>query len=75
MGFVGKLVSLLFDMLSRLVIAFLPKYIMGRIHHAKYMYVYVQNTLCEMPCWMKHKLEPRLLAEISTISDMQILPP
>ena len=26
---------------------------------------YMQNTSCEMPGWMKHKLEPRLLGEIS----------
>ena len=25
----------------------------------------MQSTLCEMPGWMKHKLESRLLAEIS----------
>ena len=28
-----------------------------------------------MPCWMKHKLESRLLGEISITSDMQITPP
>ena len=26
---------------------------------------YTQNTSCEMPGWMKHKLESRLLGEIS----------
>ena len=31
-------------------------------------------TLCEMPGWMKHKLESRLPGEIS-ISDMQMIPP
>ena len=31
---------------------------------------YMQSTSCEMPSWMKHKLESRLLGEISTISDM-----
>ena len=25
--------------------------------------------MCEMPCWMYHKLESRLLGEISTTSD------
>ena len=33
----------------------------------------VQNTSCEMPGWMKHKLESRLLGEISTTSDMQMI--
>ena len=27
-----------------------------------------------MPGWMKHKLESRLLEEISTTSDMQMIP-
>ena len=31
----------------------------------------MQSTSCEMPGWMNHKLEPRLLEEITT-SDMQI---
>ena len=29
----------------------------------------MQNTSCEMPGWMKHKLESRLLGEISITSD------
>ena len=35
----------------------------------------MQSTLCEMPGWMKHKLESRLLGEISITSDMQMTPP
>ena len=35
---------------------------------------YMQSTSCEMPGWMKHKLESRLPGEISTISDMQMIP-
>ena len=34
----------------------------------------MQSTSCEMPDWMTHKLEPRLLGEISTTSDMQMIP-
>ena len=34
----------------------------------------MQNTWCETPGWMKHKLESRLPGEISTTSDMQIMP-
>ena len=34
----------------------------------------VQSTSCEMPDWMTHKLESKLLGEISTTSDMQIIP-
>ena len=35
----------------------------------------MQSTPSEMWGWMKHKLESRLLGEISTTSDMQIIPP
>ena len=36
---------------------------------------YMQSTSSEMWGWMKHKLETRLLVEISTTSDMQMTPP
>ena len=36
---------------------------------------YMQCTSCEMHGWMKHKLESRLLREISITSDMQMIPP
>ena len=36
---------------------------------------YMQSTSCEMPVWMKQKLESRLLGEISITSDMQMPPP
>ena len=32
---------------------------------------YMQSTSCEMPGWMNHKLDSRLLGETSTTSDMQ----
>ena len=36
---------------------------------------HMPTTSCKMPGWMKHKLESRLLGEISIISDMQMTPP
>ena len=36
---------------------------------------YTQSTSCEMPGWMKHKLEWRLPGEISVTSDMQMTHP
>ena len=36
---------------------------------------HVQSTSCEMPGWMNHKLESRLLEEISITSDMQMISP
>ena len=35
----------------------------------------MQSATCEMPGWMKHKLESRLPGEISITSDMQMTPP
>ena len=32
----------------------------------------MQSTSCEMPGWMKHKLESGLMGEISTTSDIQM---
>ena len=34
----------------------------------------MQSASCEMPGWMNHKLESRLLGEISITSDMQMIP-
>ena len=42
--------------------------------HPAYL-TYIQSTSCEMLGWMQHKLESRLLGEISITSDMQITPP
>ena len=35
---------------------------------------YLTYTSCEMLSWMNQKLESRLLGEISTTSDMQMIP-
>ena len=35
---------------------------------------YMQCTSCEMPGWMKHKMESRLMGEISITSDIQMTP-
>ena len=40
--------------------------------HLVYL-TYMQSTSCEMPDWMKHKLESRLLGEISITSDTQMI--
>ena len=41
--------------------------------HLDYL-TYMQSTSCKMPGWMKHKLESRLLGDISITSDMQMTP-
>ena len=42
--------------------------------HPAYL-TYMQSTSCEMPGWMKHKLESRLPGEISITSHMQMTSP
>ena len=42
--------------------------------HPAYL-TYMQNISCEIPGWMKHKLESRLPEEISITSDKQKIPP
>ena len=42
--------------------------------HPAYL-TYMQSTSYEMPSLMKHKLESRLLGEMSITSDMQMTPP
>jgi len=41
--------------------------------HPAYL-TYMQSASCEMPGWMKHKLESRFPGEISIASDMQMIP-
>ena len=41
--------------------------------HTAYL-TYMQSISCDILGWMKHKLESRLLGEISITSDMQMTP-
>ena len=47
------------------------EYIMAVYCHPAYL-TYIQSASCEMPGWMKHKLESRLLGEIPITLDMQM---
>ena len=87
--FVGKVISLLFNMLSRLVITFLPRVSIliswlqspsAVILEAKKESLVIVSTVFQSTChemmgWMMHKLESRLPGEISITSDMQMTPP
>ena len=42
--------------------------------HPAYL-TYMQNISCDMPGWMKIKLESRFPGEISITSDIQMTPP
>ena len=50
------------------------EYVKAIYCHPAYL-TYMQNTSCEMLSWMNHKLESRLLGEITLTSDMQMTPP
>ena len=50
------------------------EYVKAVYCHPAYL-TYMESTSCEMLYWMKHKLESRLLEEISITSDMQMTPP
>ena len=50
------------------------EYVKAVYCHLAYL-TYMQSTSCEMPDWMKHRLESRLLGEISITSDAQMTPP
>ena len=49
------------------------EYVKAVYCHPAYL-TYMQSTSCEMLGWMKHKLESRLPGEISTSSDVQMIP-
>ena len=50
------------------------KYVKAVYCHPAYL-TNMQGTSCEVPGWMKHKLESRLPGEISITSDTQMTPP
>ena len=50
------------------------EYIKAVYCHPVYL-TYIQSASCEMPGWMKHKMESRLPGEISITLDMQMIPP
>ena len=50
------------------------EYVKAVYCHPAYL-TYIQSTSCDMPGWMKHKLESRFLGEISIIAGMQMTPP
>ena len=49
------------------------EYVKAVYCHPSYL-TSMQSTSCKMLGWMNHKLDSRLLGEISTTSDMQMIP-
>ena len=50
------------------------EYVKAVYRHPAYL-AYMHSTSCEMLDWRKHKLESRLLGEVSITSDLQMTPP
>ena len=50
------------------------RYVKPAYCHSAYL-TYMQSTSCQMPGWMKHKLESRFPGEVSITSDMQMTHP
>ena len=50
------------------------KYVKAVYCYPAYL-TFMYSTSCEMPGWMKHKLESRLPGGISITSDIQMTPP
>ena len=50
------------------------EYVKAAYCHPAYL-TYMQSTSCEMPGWMKHKLESKLLGEVSITLDIQMTSP
>ena len=50
------------------------EYVKAVYCHPAYL-TYMQSTSCEMPGWMRHKLESKLPGKILITSDLQMTPP
>ena len=62
------------DMEQRIGSKLGKEYVKAVYCHPAYL-TYMQSTSCEILGWMKHKLESRLLGEISITSDTHMTPP
>ena len=62
------------DLMKQTDSKLVKEYVKAVYCHLAYL-TYMQSTSCEMLGCMKHKLESRLLEEISIISDKQMTPP
>ena len=70
----GKKHQLEWDIKQQTDFKLAKEYIRAVYSHAAYL-TYMQSTSWETLGWLKHKLESRLLGEISITSDMQMTPP
>ena len=61
------------DMEQRIGSKFGKEYVKAVYCYPAYL-TYMQSTSCEIPGWMKHKLESRFPGETSIISGMQLIP-
>ena len=59
------------DMEKQTASKFGKEYVKAVYCHPAYL-TYMENTSCEMPGWMNHKLDSRLPGEISITSNKQM---
>ena len=71
--YAGQEATVRTDVEQRTVSKLGKEYVKAVYCHLAYL-TYMQSTSCEMLGWMNHKLESRLLGEISTTLDMQMIP-
>ena len=83
MDILGKIMSLLFNMLSKFVIAFILRSKLLLIAWLQTTSIMIlepkknkicQSTSCEVLGWVNHKLESRMLGEVSIASNIQMKP-
>ena len=71
--YIGQKQQLELDIEQRTISKLGKEYVKAVYCNPVYL-TYVQSTSCEMLGWMNHKMELRLPGEISTTSDMQMIP-
>ena len=76
MAFIKQLLTpaIALGITSEYILILGKEYVKAVYCHSAYL-TFVQSTSYEIPGWIKHKLESRLLGEISITSDMQMTPP
>ena len=62
------------DMEKQIGFKWRKEYVKAVYCHTAYL-THMRSTSCEMLSWMNHKLESRLLGEITITSDTQMTPP
>ena len=76
MAFIKQLLTpaIALGITSEYILILGKEYVKAVYCHSAYL-TFVQSTSYEIPGWIKHKLESRLLEDTSIISPLQMIPP